>query len=68
MAEAGVPEATMLDIMGHMSSAMLRRHSHIRQVAKVEAMDAVEARSAFAVPKVSPKVEVKPQGKIAVIH
>jgi hypothetical protein len=63
-----VLEATMLDIMGHMSSAMLRRYSHIRQVAKVEAMDAVEARCAFAVPKVSPRVEAKPQGKTVVTH
>jgi hypothetical protein len=58
MAEAGVPEATMLDIMGHMSAAMLRRYSHIRKAAKIEAIEAVEARSAFSVvvPKESPKV------------
>ncbi|MBK5294114.1 MAG: tyrosine-type recombinase/integrase [Acidobacteriia bacterium] len=30
LAEAGEPESTMLDIMGHMSTAMLRRYSHIR--------------------------------------
>ena len=40
MAEAGVPESTMLDIMGHMSTAMLRRYSHIRAKARREAMDA----------------------------
>ena len=47
MAEADVPEATMLAIMGHMSRAMLERYSHIRHAAKVDAMNAVEARSAF---------------------
>ena len=26
-----MPEATMLDIMGHMSAVMLRRYSHIRR-------------------------------------
>jgi integrase len=58
MAEAGVPEGTMLDIMGHMSAAMLRRYSHIRQAAKVEAMQAIESRSAFSVgvPGKSPTV------------
>jgi hypothetical protein len=52
----------MLDIMGHMSTAMLRRYSHIRQAAKVEAIEALEARSAFSVraPKESPKVGEKP--------
>jgi integrase len=70
MAEAGVPEATMLDIMGHMSTAMLRRYSHIRQAAKVEAIEALEARSAFSVgvPKESPKVSEKQASKSAVTH
>src|SRR6266849_10262126 len=31
MAEAGVLEATMLAIMWHMSAAILRRYSHVRQ-------------------------------------
>ena len=31
MAEAGVPETTMLAIMGHMSRAMLGRYSHIQK-------------------------------------
>jgi integrase len=30
MAQAGVPESTMLALMGHMSRAMLERYSHIR--------------------------------------
>jgi hypothetical protein len=29
LAEAGVPESTMLDMMGHMSMAMLSGYSHI---------------------------------------
>jgi hypothetical protein len=52
-------EATMKAIMGHMSRAMLDRYLHIRRAAKIEAMAAVEARSAFScgllqeVPKVN---------------
>ncbi len=42
MVESGVPDSTMLDIMGHMSTSMLRRYSHIRQAAKREAIEAVE--------------------------
>ncbi len=41
MAEAGVPESTMLAIMGHMSRAMLERYSHIRMAAKREAVQAL---------------------------
>lgn len=44
LAEAGVPESTMLDIMGHVSTAMLRRYSHIRAQARRDAMDALESR------------------------
>jgi integrase len=45
MAEAGVPEGTMVDMMGHVSAVMLRRYSHIRVKARREAIDALEARS-----------------------
>jgi hypothetical protein len=41
MAEAGVPESTMLALMGHMSRAMLERYSHIRLTAKRSAVDAL---------------------------
>ncbi len=41
MAEAGVPEGTMLALMGHMSRAMLKRYSHIRMAAKREAVEAL---------------------------
>ena len=57
LAEAGVPESTMLDIMGHMSTAMLRRYSHIRAKARREAMDALESRQiSGGVPTNSPTV------------
>jgi hypothetical protein len=49
MAEAGVPESTMLAIMGHMSRAMLERYSHIRREAKREAVKALQ------LPKVGPR-------------
>jgi hypothetical protein len=70
MAEAGVPEATMLDIMGHMSAAMLRRYSHIRQAAKIEAMQAIESRSALSlgVPTKSPTVGQNQAVESAVTH
>src|SRR5947209_479076 len=38
LAERGVPESTMLALMGHMSRAMLERYSHIRMAAKREAV------------------------------
>lgn len=41
MAEAGVPESTMLALMGHMSRAMLERYSHIRMTAKRQAVEAL---------------------------
>lgn len=41
MAEAGVPESTMLSLMGHMSRAMLERYSHIRMAAKRDAVEAL---------------------------
>ena len=37
----------MLDIMGHVSRAMLKRYSHIRAKARREAIAAVEQRAAF---------------------
>ena len=41
MAEAGVPESTMLALMGHMSRAMLERYSHVRMAAKRDAVQAL---------------------------
>jgi integrase len=45
LAEAGVPESTMLAIAGHMSRSMLERYSHIRMAAKREAVEALSIRS-----------------------
>jgi integrase len=60
MAEAGVPESTMLALAGHMSRAMLERYSHIRMQAKREAVQVLSlpkvGGSSLGVPKVSPKV------------
>ena len=44
LGEAGVPERTMLDMMGHVSEAMLKRYSHIRAQARRDAIDVLEAR------------------------
>ena len=41
MAENGVPESTMLALMGHMSRSMLERYSHIRMTAKRDAVSGV---------------------------
>jgi integrase len=69
MAEAGVPESTMLDMMGHVSAAMLKRYSHIRAQARRDAIAALETRqSSIVVPKVSPKVERFEGSKKPVTH
>jgi integrase len=44
LSENGVPESTMLALMGHMSRAMLERYSHIRMRAKREAIAGVRLR------------------------
>jgi integrase len=41
LAENGVPESTMLALMGHMSRSMLERYSHIRMSAKRQAVAGV---------------------------
>jgi integrase len=69
LAEAGVPESTMLDIMGHVSAAMLRRYSHIRVQARRDAMDAIEMRQfPIVVAKESAKVSESGSTKKAVTH
>jgi integrase len=64
MAEAGVPESTMLALAGHMSRTMLERYSHIRMKAKRAAVDMIllaqPEQKPELLPKVSPKVEEKP--------
>lgn len=62
MAEAGVPESTMLALAGHMSRVMLERYSHIRMQAKRDAVEALalpKAANADSIPKVLPKVGQK---------
>jgi integrase len=54
MAEAGVPEGTMLSLMGHMSRAMLERYSHIRMAAKREAVEALSTTKNHPVPDEPP--------------
>jgi len=44
MSEAGVPESTMLAIMGHMNRAMLEHYSHIRMAAKREAVESLNGK------------------------
>jgi integrase len=44
LAENGVPESTMLALMGHMSRAMLERYSHIRMAAKRDAVAGITLR------------------------
>jgi integrase len=46
MAEAGVPEATMKALMGHMSAAMVERYSHVRESAKRVAVESLTLASA----------------------
>jgi integrase len=66
LAEAGVPESTMLALMGHMSRAMLERYSHIRMAAKRDAVAAITLRPRVENSEVVPvKVPVVEQsGKI----
>lgn len=54
MVEAGVPEGTMLSLMGHMSRAMLERYSHIRMAAEREAVEALSTTNNHPVPVEAP--------------
>jgi integrase len=55
MAEAGVPESTMLALLGHMSRSMLERYSHVRLTAKRDAVESLSVRpNSEAVPPKSP--------------
>jgi integrase len=42
LAEAGVPEQTLMSIAGHVSKSMLEHYSHIRLTAKRAAVDALD--------------------------
>jgi len=65
MAEAGVPESTMMAIMGHMSRAMLERYSHIRMAAKRDAVESLRLAPAreisIRVPTKVPTSEASPK-------
>ena len=65
MAEAGVPETTMLALMGHMSRSMLERYAHIRMAAKREAVEAMTVRpysgESEAIPTKTPTGLLRPQ-------
>ena len=51
LAEAGVPDQTLMAIAGHVSREMLEHYSHIRQKAKREAVEAIDSyRPAESVP------------------
>jgi len=57
LAESGAADSVMLDMMGHVSPAMLKRYSNIRAKAREEAIFALEKRqSAESHVKDSPKV------------
>lgn len=66
MAEAGIPESTMLSLMGHMSRAMLERYSHIRMAAKRDAVESLTTRPKAPKPEVVSTVSttVEPSGQI----
>lgn len=59
MAEAGVPEITLVSIAGHMSRAMIERYSHIRMNAKRDAVEAMSkiGPSSASVPEKIPEVQ-----------
>jgi integrase len=59
MAEANVPESTMLALAGHMSRAMLERYSHIRMQAKRDAVQTLTLPKISEVAKETAKVEPK---------
>jgi integrase len=42
LAEAGVPDQTLMSIAGHVSRSMLEHYSHIRQQAKRDAVDSID--------------------------
>lgn len=66
MGEAGVPESTMLAIVGHMSRAMIERYSHVRLAAKRTAMDSLMTTGKQPVLDGSPKDPPKADESISV--
>lgn len=69
LAEAGVPESTMLAIMGHMSRSMLERYSHIRLAAKRQAVLALNFGAKAAAPtSIDTPTKVPTRGTSSVIN
>jgi hypothetical protein len=58
----------MLDMMGHISPAMLKRYSHIRAKARREAIAAIEDGVLFGVRQESPKVNDSAKQVLPVTH
>lgn len=72
LAEAGVPESTMLALVGHMSRQMLERYSHIRLQAKRDAVEGLTvgmaAHKQDGVPTKSTTVNEKAAPRRPVTH
>ncbi len=62
MAEAGVPDSTIMAIAGHVSRSMLERYSHISLIAKRRAVEALEfvavGKNSDGVPTKVPTVDL----------
>jgi integrase len=54
LAEAGVPDQTLMSIAGHVSREMLEHYSHIRMQAKRDAVAALERRPTAVEPMAQP--------------
>ena len=54
MAQAGIPEAAMLNVMGHLSRAMLMRYSHINMAAKRAAVAVLTLPEGLETPRLPP--------------
>lgn len=63
MAEAGVPESTMLAILGHVSRRMLEHYSHIRLAAKRAAVECLTLPEGIGLPKLAATVSATVPGK-----
>lgn len=53
-AEAGVPESTMLALLGHMSRRMLEHYSHVRMEAKRAAVECLTLPEGIGIPMLPP--------------
>lgn len=56
MAEAGVPESTMLALMGHMSRRMLEHYSRVRLTAKRVAVECLSLPERIGLPELPPTI------------